>query len=97
MKKKNLKKTQKLKIMAALLSGGMLAVLSPNAAYALEGTADNYTVTITDGMNITEDVYGNNGNIVADKGYVIGHVQMTGGIVEGNIYGGYYSSNCDAN
>ena len=77
--------------MAALLSGGMLAVLSPNAAYALEGTADadnNYTVTITDGMNITENVYGNNGNIVADKGYVIGHVQMTGGIVEGNIFGG---------
>lgn len=97
MKKKNLKKTQKLKIMAALLSGGMLAVLSPNAAYALEGTADNYTVTITDGMNITEDVYGNNGNIVADKGYVIGHVQMTGGIVEGNIYGGYYPTNRDAN
>lgn len=100
MKKKNLKKTQKLKIMAALLSGGMLAVLSPNAAYALEGTADadnNYTVTITDGMNITENVYGNNGNIVADKGYVIGHVQMTGGIVEGNIYGGYYPTNRDAN
>ncbi len=98
MKKKNLKKTQKLKIMAALLSGGMLAVLSPNAAYALEGTAENnYTVTITDGMNITEDVYGNKGNIVADKGYVIGHVQMIGGIVEGNIYGGYYPTNRDAN
>ena len=96
MKKKNLKKTQKLKIMAALLSGGMLAVLSPNAAYALEGTADNnYTVTITDGMNIMEDVYGNNANILADKNCITGHVQMSGGKVIGNIYGGHYNNTYD--
>ena len=79
MKKKNLKKTQKLKIMAALLSGGMLAVLSPNAAYALEGTAENnYTVTITDG-NITENVYGNKGNPNPVTGDITGHVKITGG------------------
>ena len=96
MKKKNLKKTQKLKIMAALLSSGMLAVLSPNAAYALEGTAENnYTVTITDGMNITENVYGNNANILADKNCITGHVQMSGGKVTGDIYGGRYNSTHD--
>lgn len=96
MKKKNLKKTQKLKIMAALLSGGMLAVLSPNAAYALEGTADNnYTVTITDVMNITGNVYGNKGNILADKNCITGHVQMSGGKVNGEIYGGYYNDTPD--
>ena len=96
MKKKNLKKTQKLKIMAALLSGGMLAVLSPNAAYALEGTADNnYTVTITDTMNITGNVYGNKGNILADKNCITGHVQMSGGKVNGEIYGGYYNDTPD--
>ena len=98
MKKKNLKKTQKLKIMAALLSGGMLAVLSPNAAYALEGTADNnYTVTITDGMNIMEDVYGNKGNPDPVTGNITGHVKITGGTLgsEGkdvSIYGGYFYS-----
>ncbi len=96
MKKKNLKKTQKLKIMAALLSGGMLAVLSPNAAYALEGTADNnYTVTITDTMNITGNVYGNKGNILADKNCITGHVQLSGGKVNGEIYGGYYNDTYD--
>lgn len=95
MKKKNLKKTQKLKIMAALLSGWMLAVLSPNAAYALEGTANNYTVTITDGMNITENVYGNKGNILADKNCITGHVQMSRGKVKGEIYGGYYNDTHD--
>ena len=95
MKKKNLKKTQKLKIMAALLSGGMLVVLSPNAAYALEGTADNYTVTITDGMNITEDVYGNKGNPDSETGDITGHVKISGGTIGSSensveIYGGYY-------
>ena len=96
MKKKNLKKTQKLKIMAALLSSGMLAVLSPNAAYALEGTADNnYTVTITDTMNITGNVYGNKGNILADKNCITGHVQMSGGKVTGDIYGGHYNDTHD--
>lgn len=96
MKKKNLKKTQKLKIMAALLSGGMLVVLSPNAAYALEGTADdNYTVTITDGMNITEDVYGNKGNPDPVTGDITGHVKITGGTLGSSeknvwIYGGQY-------
>ena len=98
MKKKNLKKTQKLKIMAALLSGGMLAVLSPNAAYALEGTADadnNYTVTITDGMNITENVYGNKGNPDSETGDITGHVKISGGTIGSSensveIYGGYY-------
>ena len=96
MKKKNLKKTQKLKIMAALLSGGMLAVLSPNAAYALEGTAvDKYTVIITDGMNITENVYGNNGNPDPVTGDITGHVKITGGTLGSSeknvsIYGGYF-------
>ena len=95
MKKKNLKKTQKLKIMAALLSGGMLAVLSPNAAYALEGTAENnYTVTITDG-NITENVYGNKGNPNPVTGDITGHVKITGGTLGSSeknvwIYGGQY-------
>lgn len=96
MKKKNLKKTQKLKIMAALLSSGMLAVLSPNAAYALEGTAENnYTITITDGMDIMEDVYGNKANILADKNCITGHVQMSGGKVTGDIYGGHYNDTHD--
>ena len=95
MKKKNLKKTQKLKIMAALLSGGMLAVLSPNAAYALEGTAENnYTVTITD-ENITENVYGNKGNPDSETGDITGHVKISGGTIGSSensveIYGGYY-------
>lgn len=95
MKKKNLKKTQKLKIMAALLSGGMLAVLSPNAAYALEGTAENnYTVTITDG-NITENVYGNKGNPNPVTGDITGHVKITGGTLGSSeknvwIFGGQY-------
>ena len=82
--------------MAALLSSGMLAVLSPNAAYALEGTAENnYTVTITDGMDIMEDVYGNKANILADKNCITGHVQMSGGKVTGDIYGGHYNDTHD--
>ena len=76
--------------LAALLAA---AVLCGNGAPSMaadwwvgDGTK---TITITAASKITGDVYGNHDTIDTTTGAVTGHVEMTGGTVNGEIYGGY--------
>ena len=86
-----MKKTTCARLAAVAATAGCVMFWGMTPAYALEGTADNhYTVEIREGDIISEDVYGNNGNPVNDDGDITGAVDMTGGTVTGNIYGGRY-------
>ena len=79
--------------LAALLTA---AVLCGNGAPSM--AADWWvgdgakTITITAASEITGDVYGNHDTIDTTTGAVTGHVEMTGGTVNGEINGGYSSS-----
>ena len=78
--------------LAALLAA---AVLCGNGAPSM--AADwwvgdgNKTITITadNASKINSDVYGNHDTIDTTTGAVTGYVEMTGGTVTGQIYGGY--------
>ena len=78
--------------LAALLT---VAVLCGNGAPSMAanevGTEGNGWHTVID-SDYTGDVYGNHDTIDTTTGAVTGHVEMTGGTVNGRINGGYSSS-----
>ena len=81
--------------LAALLT---VAVLCGNGAPSMaavwwegDGT-ETITITADNPSKITGDVYGNKDQINPTTGAVTGHVEMTGGTVNGRINGGYSSS-----
>ena len=80
--------------LAALLAA---AVLCGNGAPSMaaewwegDGT-ETITITADNASEITGDVYGNKDQINPTTGAVTGHVEMTGGTVNGRINGGYSS------
>ena len=78
--------------LAALLT---VAVLCGNGAPSMAanevGTEENGWHTVID-SDYTGPVYGNQNDPDTTTGAVTGHVEMTGGTVNGEIYGGYSSS-----
>ena len=78
--------------LAALLAAAVLCGNgAPSMAVNIFGTEDNGWHTVID-SDYTGDVYGNHDTIDTTTGAVTGHVEMTGGAVNGRINGGYSSS-----
>ena len=77
--------------LAALLAAAVLCGNgAPSMAANIFGTEDNGWHTVID-SDYTGDVYGNHDTIDTTTGAVTGHVEMTGGTVNGRINGGYSS------
>ena len=75
--------------LAALLAAAVLCGNgAPSMADIILGTKDNGWHTVID-SDYNGDVYGNKGQINPMTGAVTGHVEMTGGTVNGRINGGY--------
>ena len=75
--------------LAALLTAAVLCGNgAPSMAANISGTEDNGWHTVID-SDYTGPVYGNQNNPDTTTGAVTGHVEMTGGTVNGEIYGGY--------
>ena len=74
--------------LAALLAAAVLCGNgAPSMADNIFGTENNGWHTVID-SDYTEEVYGNQGHLDAN-GIVTGHVEMTGGIVGDDVYGGW--------
>ena len=75
--------------LAALLAAAVLCGNgAPSMAANISGTEDNGWHTVID-SDYTGPVYGNQNDPDTTTGAVTGHVEMTGGTVNGEIYGGY--------
>ena len=81
--------------LAALLTAAVLCGNgAPSMAANISGTEDNGWHTVID-SDYTGPVYGNQNDPDTTNGAVTGHVEMTGGTVNGQIFGGWTDEAAD--
>ena len=81
--------------LAALLAAAVFCGTgAPSMADIILGTKDNGWHTVID-SDYTGPVYGNQNDPDTTTGAVTGHVEMTGGIVGGEVYGGFAEDAAD--